>query len=70
MPTALYCFTDDLLTTRRPGAAEDPATPLRHVHYLRRQSGWNEQLRAAGPLIARLIRTLAELTLTAPTSYG
>ncbi|MBV8931656.1 MAG: IS982 family transposase, partial [Kutzneria sp.] len=32
--------------------------------YLPQQSGWNKRPRAAGPLIARLIRSLAETTPT------
>jgi hypothetical protein len=92
--TALCCFTDDLLITRRrPGRPKRltdaelmclavaqvllnrlseaawlqyaPQTPHRHVSpYLPQQSGWNKRLRAAGPLIARLIRALASMTPT------
>lgn len=91
--TALYCFTDDLLITRRrPGRPKrltdaelvclavaqvllnrpSEAAWLRYAHkhltgmfpYLPQQPGWNKRLRAAGPLIARLIRALASMTPT------
>lgn len=91
--TALYCFTDDLLITRRqlgrPKQLTDAelvwlvvaqvllnrpseAAWLRYARkhlsgmfpYLPQQSGWNKRLRAAGPLIARLIRVLAQITPT------
>lgn len=91
--TALYCFVDDLLISRRrPGRPKrltdaelvclavaqvllgrpSEAAWLRYARkhllgmfpYLPKQSGWNKRLRAAGPLIAYLIRSLALVTPT------